>query len=141
MLLNVEKFNEDLKICFDREVFQIFLPCGHSICCNKCAMGLQMCPICRENIKKTQTILQSRDSSILQSFKSSWNLKMFVVKWLKHSLGFLLFKSDLQRRMELFVECKALKRRQLYYTSLDLNFLPFFLSSPIVCVAYERTRF
>ena len=104
MLLNVEKFNEDLKICFDREVFQIFLPCGHSICCNKCAMGLQMCPICRENIKKTQTILQSRDSSILQSFKSSWNLKMFVVKWLKHSLGFLLFKSDLQRRMELFVE-------------------------------------
>ena len=104
MLLNVEKFNEDLKICFDREVFQIFLPCGHSICCNKCAMGLQMCPICRENIKKTQTILQSRDSSILQSFKSSWNLKMFVVKWLKHSLGFLLFKSDLQRRMELFAE-------------------------------------
>merc|ERR1711971_271851 len=44
------------KVCLDKEVSQIFLPCGHSICCNKCAIGLQKCPICRGNIQKSQTI-------------------------------------------------------------------------------------
>merc|ERR550534_2538454 len=44
------------KICLDREVSQVFLPCGHSICCNKCVIGLQICPICRENIRKSQIL-------------------------------------------------------------------------------------
>ena len=44
------------KICLDREVSQVFLPCGHSICCNKCVIGIKICPICRENIRKSQTI-------------------------------------------------------------------------------------
>ena len=44
------------KICLDREVSQVFLPCGHSICCNQCVIGIKICPICRENIRKSQTI-------------------------------------------------------------------------------------
>merc|ERR1719483_683716 len=54
----IQKIEESrlCKICLDREVSQIFLPCGHSICCNKCAIGLQICPICRGNIRKSQII-------------------------------------------------------------------------------------
>ena len=58
----LEKENQNLKesrlckICLDREVSQVFLPCGHSICCNKCVIGIKICPICRENIRKSQTI-------------------------------------------------------------------------------------
>ena len=44
------------KICLDNEVSQVFLPCGHSICCNECVVGIQICPICRENIRKSQMI-------------------------------------------------------------------------------------
>ena len=44
------------KICLDREVSQVFLPCGHSLSCRKCAVGLQKCPICRGNIQKSQTM-------------------------------------------------------------------------------------
>ena len=66
-ILNVKKFEDliiveeetsklECKICFDSEVSQIFQPCGHSICCNKCAIGLRICPICRGNIQKSQTI-------------------------------------------------------------------------------------
>ena len=44
------------KICLDREVSQVFLPCGHSICCNMCVIGIKICPICRENIRKSQIL-------------------------------------------------------------------------------------
>jgi len=44
------------KICLDKEVSQVFLPCGHSICCNECVVGIQICPICRDWIQKSQTI-------------------------------------------------------------------------------------
>ena len=44
------------KICLDKEVSQVFLPCGHSICCNECVVGIQICPICRDNIQKSQMI-------------------------------------------------------------------------------------
>ena len=44
------------KICLDREVSQVFLPCGHSICCNMCIIGIKICPICRENIQKSQIL-------------------------------------------------------------------------------------
>ena len=54
----VQNFKESrlCKICLDREVSQVFLPCGHSVCCNKCVIGIHICPICRENIQKSQTI-------------------------------------------------------------------------------------
>ena len=58
----LEKENQNIKesrlckICLDKEVSQVFLPCGHSICCNECVVGIQICPICRENIRKSQMI-------------------------------------------------------------------------------------
>ena len=42
------------KICFDEEISRIFLPCGHTICCNVCAIGMKKCPICRKDIQKSQ---------------------------------------------------------------------------------------
>ena len=46
------------KICLDREVGIVFLPCGHLVCCPKCAQELQakrepLCPICRRRITNT----------------------------------------------------------------------------------------
>ena len=54
----IQKIEESrlCKICLDREVSQVFLPCGHSLSCRKCAVGLQKCPICRGNIQKSQTM-------------------------------------------------------------------------------------
>ena len=58
----LEKENQNIKesrlckICLDKEVSQVFLPCGHSICCNECVVGIQICPICRDWIQKSQTI-------------------------------------------------------------------------------------
>ena len=54
----IQKIEESrlCKICLDKEVSQVFLPCGHSICCNECVVGIQICPICRENVRKSQMI-------------------------------------------------------------------------------------
>jgi hypothetical protein len=46
------------KICLDREVGIVFLPCGHIVCCPKCARELHakqepLCPICRRRIDST----------------------------------------------------------------------------------------
>ncbi|RWS10821.1 putative inhibitor of apoptosis-like protein [Dinothrombium tinctorium] len=39
------------KICLDREVGVLFLPCGHVVACTQCAPGVVDCPICRKAIK------------------------------------------------------------------------------------------
>jgi hypothetical protein len=46
------------KICLDADIGIVFLPCGHLVCCPKCARELQakgdaVCPICRKQIKST----------------------------------------------------------------------------------------
>ena len=33
--------------------FQVFLPCGHLICCVQCAPALKDCPLCRQPIHGT----------------------------------------------------------------------------------------
>lgn len=43
------------KICLDAEIGIVFLPCGHLVCCPKCAHEIQskrdsLCPICRRHI-------------------------------------------------------------------------------------------
>lgn len=41
------------KICLDRKVNIVFLPCKHAAVCSQCVFGLnEKCPICRENIKE-----------------------------------------------------------------------------------------
>ncbi|XP_071114256.1 baculoviral IAP repeat-containing protein 7-A-like [Haliotis cracherodii] len=41
------------KICLDKEVSIVFLPCGHLVCCVECAPALRKCPMCRGNIRGT----------------------------------------------------------------------------------------
>ena len=46
------------KICLDAEIGIVFLPCGHLVCCPKCAKEIQtkrgsLCPICRRHIDTT----------------------------------------------------------------------------------------
>ncbi|XP_060587497.1 baculoviral IAP repeat-containing protein 7-A-like [Ruditapes philippinarum] len=38
------------KICLDRRVDVIFLPCGHMVSCPQCAPALTKCPVCRRTI-------------------------------------------------------------------------------------------
>ena len=41
------------KICMDKEIGVVFLPCGHLICCVQCAPALKDCPLCRQPIHGT----------------------------------------------------------------------------------------
>ncbi|XP_063981768.1 baculoviral IAP repeat-containing protein 7 [Diachasmimorpha longicaudata] len=41
------------KICMDREVSVVFLPCGHLATCIHCAPSLADCPMCRQEIRAT----------------------------------------------------------------------------------------
>merc|ERR1711971_380247 len=50
----LQNTNQDLqhwrncKICMAEKVDQVFIPCGHVICCKICITQLQTCPICRK---------------------------------------------------------------------------------------------
>ena len=56
---SLEEENNELKdqilckICMDKDVSIVFLPCGHLVSCDKCAPALKNCPICRNEIKST----------------------------------------------------------------------------------------
>ncbi|KAH9510061.1 hypothetical protein Btru_043406 [Bulinus truncatus] len=39
------------KICMDKEVEIVFLPCGHLVSCAECASAMKDCPVCRKHIK------------------------------------------------------------------------------------------
>ncbi|XP_061177295.1 baculoviral IAP repeat-containing protein 8-like [Saccostrea echinata] len=39
------------KICCEKTVAIVFLPCGHLVCCAQCAPALKKCPMCRQQIK------------------------------------------------------------------------------------------
>ncbi|XP_030056102.1 inhibitor of apoptosis protein [Microcaecilia unicolor] len=41
------------KVCMDKEVSIVFIPCGHLVVCKECAPSLRKCPICRGTIKGT----------------------------------------------------------------------------------------
>ena len=38
------------KVCMDKEVTILFLPCAHILCCEDCAMTMDRCPVCRASI-------------------------------------------------------------------------------------------
>lgn len=58
-LMSLEEENRRLKearlckICMDREVAVVFLPCGHLATCVHCAPSLKHCPMCRQEIHAT----------------------------------------------------------------------------------------
>ncbi|KAG8430388.1 hypothetical protein GDO86_017899 [Hymenochirus boettgeri] len=39
------------KVCMDRDVSVVFVPCGHLAVCTGCAPNLRHCPICRATIR------------------------------------------------------------------------------------------
>ncbi|KAI8742863.1 baculoviral IAP repeat-containing protein 7 isoform X1 [Biomphalaria glabrata] len=39
------------KICMDKEVAVVFLPCGHLISCAECASAMRNCPLCRQDVR------------------------------------------------------------------------------------------
>lgn len=39
------------KMCLDKEVAVVFLPCGHFISCSDCSYAFTLCPVCRMEIK------------------------------------------------------------------------------------------
>jgi hypothetical protein len=41
------------KVCMDRDVDTVFLPCGHLVACQECSPKLKNCPICRTFIRGT----------------------------------------------------------------------------------------
>lgn len=34
------------KICMDKDVSIVFIPCGHLVSCKECSVALTKCPIC-----------------------------------------------------------------------------------------------
>ena len=47
------------KICVNNEINTVFLPCGHLVTCNACALSLKNCPMCRKNINDKIRIYMS----------------------------------------------------------------------------------
>ena len=41
------------KVCMDRDVNTVFLPCGHLVCCDTCSPELRNCAVCRALIRGT----------------------------------------------------------------------------------------
>ncbi|NP_001082290.1 baculoviral IAP repeat-containing protein 7-A [Xenopus laevis] len=39
------------KVCMDKDVSMLFVPCGHLVVCTECAPNLRHCPICRAAIR------------------------------------------------------------------------------------------
>ena len=57
--LQIHKLETDLqrlkeskacRICMDSDISQVFIPCGHTISCQRCIGNIKTCPICRRNI-------------------------------------------------------------------------------------------
>ena len=44
------------KVCYDNEVAVVFCPCGHHVCCQRCAEICHLCPICRKHIAHIQLV-------------------------------------------------------------------------------------
>ena len=44
------KSNITCKVCMDKKVGVLFLPCRHLICCEPCGDSVKRCPLCRQRI-------------------------------------------------------------------------------------------
>ena len=40
------------KICGQRQVKVVFMPCGHLVCCLECGLQITHCPVCSSAIKE-----------------------------------------------------------------------------------------
>jgi len=44
------------KVCCDKPIGTVFLPCGHVCCCPTCALCSALCPICRQPIQASHRV-------------------------------------------------------------------------------------
>lgn len=53
-LKKLEKLQREkqCKICMDRDICMVFIPCGHLVCCQQCSAALNKCPICCSSISQ-----------------------------------------------------------------------------------------
>ncbi|XP_027000538.1 baculoviral IAP repeat-containing protein 7 isoform X2 [Tachysurus fulvidraco] len=47
------------KVCMDKLVSMVFIPCGHLVVCSECAASLRNCPICRAVIRGSMRAFMS----------------------------------------------------------------------------------
>jgi len=47
------------KVCMEREINSVLLPCSHFVCCTACGHQLRSCPICRASISETRLIYRA----------------------------------------------------------------------------------
>ncbi|KAM4697046.1 E3 ubiquitin-protein ligase XIAP [Rhinophrynus dorsalis] len=47
------------KVCMDRKISVVFIPCGHLVACAQCAEVLDKCPICCTIVQRRQKIFMS----------------------------------------------------------------------------------
>ncbi|KAJ3586652.1 hypothetical protein NHX12_013048 [Muraenolepis orangiensis] len=50
-LQSTEPEERTCKVCMDKPVSIVFIPCGHLVVCSDCAASLRHCPICRARIR------------------------------------------------------------------------------------------
>ena len=48
--LEDERSSMTCKVCLDRRMEVVFVPCGHFVCCSSCSQSLHKCPYCRKPI-------------------------------------------------------------------------------------------
>lgn len=51
-------------ICLMRRRRSVFIPCGHLVCCHRCAISVEgvvapKCPVCRQEIRDSVRIFES----------------------------------------------------------------------------------
>ena len=54
-----ETSNFECKICFDRVISDVLLPCGHALTCEKCTalcVVAESCPVCKRAVTHSQRI-------------------------------------------------------------------------------------
>ncbi|KAM5135905.1 baculoviral IAP repeat-containing protein 7 isoform 2-T2 [Mantella aurantiaca] len=57
----LERLKEEklCKVCMDKDVSMVFVPCGHLVVCMDCAPSLRHCPICRAAIRGSMRAFMS----------------------------------------------------------------------------------
>ncbi|RXG68825.1 Baculoviral IAP repeat-containing protein 2 [Armadillidium vulgare] len=53
LAMELQRIKENMmcKVCMDKEMDVVFLPCTHMVTCSSCAVALASCPICRRDIQ------------------------------------------------------------------------------------------
>ncbi|XP_063307770.1 E3 ubiquitin-protein ligase MYLIP [Pelobates fuscus] len=52
-------------LCCEEEINSAFCPCGHMVCCERCASQLQSCPVCRASVEHVQHVYLPTHTSLL----------------------------------------------------------------------------